>query len=679
MLKKGKILLSVILTLVMALGIASTTPVQAADVTGSFIYGNTTDNRCFYERAVVLPNGDILCTFMRSFPPANWSTNAKSFYFYKSSDGGKTWSFVSELNSSTNGGFPVEKQGMPGLFVLPQQLGQFPAGTILFATTDWSTGPYCIHIWRSTNNGATWQYHSSLAARGTNDGITKGNNVWEPEFAVSSDGRLVCYYSDERQIGYDQCIVREISDDGGLTWGNFAIIVGKNDAPTGVSGWRPGMPRVLRLKNGNYFMAFENINCDPSYPQGVISFKISTDGINWGNATSMGTVVKTSDNQYAVQCPEIALVDDGSTYGRLFVRGMNDTCITNKCLTSTDNGATWTTIDAPLTVFRRESVGSSWSGTFLAKGNTLIEINNFFNGSFNEVRCGTGIVDSHGIIISGAQYKLTNQNSGLCLDDLGGSTTAGTQIGQWHDNGLDTQRWKADYMGNGYYKLTCMFSNLLLDNYNGLSTPGNKIIQWHDNGMDPQRWTITHTGNGYYKLVNKASGLVLDVSGGSTAPAAYVVQNIDNGSASQRWKVEQDNIVRLESKNITNTFVRHSNYRVQISHRDDFRTTPFQDSEWKIVPGLADSSCVSFESVNRPGYFLRHRDGQVWIDPKSDTALFKADATWRIKPGLADSSMYSFEAYNFPGQYMRHRDGLMWMTTISTDLDKNDATFKILK
>ncbi len=680
MLKRAKIFLSLILAVSIVFSLVFTTSVHAADVTGTFIYGNTTDNRCFYERAVKLPNGDILCTFMRNFPPSDWSMDAKSFYFYKSSDNGKTWSFVSELNSSTNGGFPVGKQGMPGLFVLPQQLGAYPAGTILFATTDWSTGPYAIHIWRSTNNGATWQLHSSLAARGTNDGVTKGNNVWEPEFAVSSDGRLVCYYSDERQIGYDQCIVREISNDGGITWGNFALIVGKNDAPTGTKGWRPGMPRVTKLKNGSYFMAYENINCSSSYPAGVVSFKISTDGINWGTASDMGTVVKTSDNQYAVQCPEIAFMDDGSTYGRLFIRGMNDTCATNKCLTSIDNGATWSTIDAPLTVNRKESVGSSWSGTFLSISNgILLELNNFFNGSYNEIRCGTGLLNSYGMIVSGAQYKLTNQKSSLCLDDPAGSTTAGTQMIQWNDNGLATQRWKADYMGSGYFRLTCMFSNLVLDNYNGLATPGNKIIQWNDNGMDPQRWAITHTGNGYYKLTNKSGGLSLDVSGGSTEPNALIVQNVDSGSTSQRWKVEQDNIVRLESKNIANTYIRHSNYRAQISPRDDFRTTPFQDSEWKLVPGLADSTCVSLESVNKPGYFLRHRDGQVWLDAKSDTAQYKADATWRIKPGLTDSSMSSFEAYNFSGQYMRHRDGLMWMTAISTDLDKADATFRQLK
>lgn len=675
MLKRVRISLSMVLVVSLIFSFFVSTSVFA-DTKGTFIYGNTTDNRSFYERAVKLSNGDLLCTFMRSFPPADWSTATKSFYFYKSSDGGKTWNMVSELNSSTNGGFPVEKQGMEALYVLPQQCGNYPAGTILFATTDWAaTSPYSIHIWRSTDNGTTWQYHSSLAARGTNDGITKGNNNWEPEFAVSSDGRLVCYYSDERQIGYDQCIVREISNDGGITWGNYSIIVGRNDAPTGTSGWRPGMPRVLKLKNGNYFMAYENIN---STPAGAIRFKISTDGINWGNASDLGTLVATSTSG-AYQCPEVALVDDGSTYGRLFVRGMNDSCSASKCFTSKDNGATWSEIDAPLTVVRNEGVGSSWSGTFVPVGNVLYEINNYFNGSYNEIRFGTGVVNTDGIIVSGAFYKLTNKNSNLCLDDAGGSTTPGTQMIQWTDNSLETQMWKADYMGNNFFKLINKFSGLCLDNYNGLSTPGNKIIQWTDNGFDPQRWKIDYMSSGFYKLNNKVSNLSLDVSGSSTETNALIVQNTDNGSNSERWKLEQRYLVtRLQSYNFPANYIRHNNGRFKIDN--NFTALPIEDSYFKVVPAInGDTTNVSFECINMPGRYLRHRNGEVWADQSDGTTIFKNDASWKPRAGLASSAnptMVSYEASTLPGNYLRHRDGLMWLTTISTDTDRADATFK---
>lgn len=647
-----------------------------ADVEGSYIFGNSNDNRAFYERMVQLDNGDLLCTFMRNFPPSDWSQTTKSFYFYKSSDEGKTWSQVSELNASQNGGFDVGKQGMPGLFVLPQQLGEYPAGTILFATTDWSDNAYSIHIWRSTDQGQSWQYHSSLAARGQNDGVTKGNNTWEPEFAVSSDGRLVCYYSDERQIGYDQCIVREISSDGGITWGDYGIIVGDNDAPTGTKGWRPGMPRVLKLKNGNYFMAYENIHSNPT---AAIRFKISSDGINWGNPSELGSLIAT-DHSMAFQCPEIALVDDGSVNGRIFVKGMNDSSGQGQCFTSTDNGATWEEMDAPLTAVRNESVGSSWSGTFVANGNVLYEINNYFNGSYNEIRFGKGVVYGNNIIVDGAEYKFINTQSRLCLDDAGGSTTAGTQMIQWTDNKLDTQKWIARYEGNGYFKFINKFSGLCLDNLNGLSTSGNPIIQWNDNGMDPQRWRINTISNNTYSIINKSSNMSMGVENNSSSAGSYIVQLPTSNAGDRTWEIERVyEITRFQSYNFPNNYMRHSSYRVVTN--GEFTNLPIEDSYFRMVPALnGNTECVSFESVNMPGYYMRHRDGEVWFDEYQDTSLFNADASFYVRDDLMgsnDPQVISIEASNISGNYLRHQDGVLKLTSINSALDQADASFKM--
>lgn len=130
-------------------------------------------------------------------------------------------------------------------------------------------------------------------------------------------------------------------------------------------------------------------------------------------------------------------------------------------------------------------------------------------------------------------------------------------------------------------------------------------------------------------------------------------------------------IARFESNNYGGHFIRHYEARARI----DSNISPFEDSQWRIVPGLADSNAVSFESVNYPGRYLRHRDGEIWNDPYDGTALFNADATWWIRPGLADSNGISFESYNYPGEYIRHSNWLLWRTPINTTLDRADATF----
>ncbi|MGD1218456.1 AbfB domain-containing protein [Streptomyces krungchingensis] len=84
------------------------------------------------------------------------------------------------------------------------------------------------------------------------------------------------------------------------------------------------------------------------------------------------------------------------------------------------------------------------------------------------------------------------------------------------------------------------------------------------------------------------------------------------------------------------------------------------DATWKIVPGLADSSCYSFESRNYPGEYLRHRDFRVRKDPGDGSALFKSDATWCAVQG---SGGVRLMASDFPGQYLRHIGAELWLAT----------------
>lgn len=646
----------------------------ADDVSGTTIYGGAADEHCFYERMVRLPNGDLLATWQREFPlVTNWS-GMKSFYFYKSTDQGKTWTFLSELDPSDYPGLSRDKMGMPGLFVLPKQLGDYSAGTILFATSDWDiNAEYSLHIWRSTDGGQTWAFHSSLAERGE-DTVSGTGGVWEPEFAVSSDGRLVCYYSDERQPGYDQCLAYEVSSDGGLTWGGYTIIAGEYDADwrRGVdpSMWRPGMPRVLQLKDGGYFMAYENIAAGHG---GIITCRTSQDGLDWGPEQELGTAV-TADGAAAYQCPMIALIDDGSAFGRIFLRGMNDSCSPSQCFTSTDKGATWQLIDAPLTARRYEPAGSGWSGTFVADGNKLIELNNYFNESFNEIRCGSGRLYGEQLIVDGADYKLVNAASGLCLDDAGGSMEWGNQMILWTDNGLPTQSWRLENRGS-LYTLICSFSELALDNPNGSMAAGTRMVQWDKNYSAAQSWQLIPDGEGKYRLRNEASGLYLDTENGSTETHAYIVQNSASDSDTQKWRLERIfEIVRLRSYNISDCHVYHDGAGgVLIANQGT--AMPLASSQWRVVPGLADPTCVSFESVDASGRYLRHYNGDLTISPDDGTDIFKQDATWRMQPGLADPEGVLFASYNISGTYMRHYDSYLMISQISTDLEKADATF----
>lgn len=77
----------------------------------------------------------------------------------------------------------------------------------------------------------------------------------------------------------------------------------------------------------------------------------------------------------------------------------------------------------------------------------------------------------------------------------------------------------------------------------------------------------------------------------------------------------------------------------------------------RVVKGLAGSG-VSFESVKYPGRFLRHQN-YVWkLQPKQNSALFRADATFRAEHGRnGRPDLTSLKSYNFGDRYVRHYRG----------------------
>ncbi|MDX3522688.1 glycoside hydrolase family 43 protein [Streptomyces scabiei] len=131
---------------------------------------------------------------------------------------------------------------------------------------------------------------------------------------------------------------------------------------------------------------------------------------------------------------------------------------------------------------------------------------------------------------------------------------------------------------------------------------------------------------------------------------------------------------RLKSYNFPSRYVRHSNY---VGRIDAYPFDPFTDSQWKLVPGLADSSGVSFQSVSHPTRYLRHYNYDLRLDVNDGTSTFAADATFTRVAGLADSTWSSFRSYNNPTRYIRHYDYVLRIDPISTATERADATFRV--
>ncbi|MFF3499604.1 family 43 glycosylhydrolase [Streptomyces sp. NPDC003247] len=128
---------------------------------------------------------------------------------------------------------------------------------------------------------------------------------------------------------------------------------------------------------------------------------------------------------------------------------------------------------------------------------------------------------------------------------------------------------------------------------------------------------------------------------------------------------------RFSSYNVPDRFVRHWEYRARV----EADVSPLADSQFRVVTGLAGSGTVSLESANFPGYYLRHRNFEVWLEKNDGTAQFASDATFHRRAGLADAAGVSYESYNYAGRYIRHYDYLLYVQTPSTATDRADATY----
>ena len=105
------------------------------------------------------------------------------------------------------------------------------------------------------------------------------------------------------------------------------------------------------------------------------------------------------------------------------------------------------------------------------------------------------------------------------------------------------------------------------------------------------------------------------------------------------------------------------------------------NGQWNLVPGLADSSCVSFESAHSSNYYLRHSYFNLVLMENTGESIFAEDATFCERSGLASSDDVSLESYNFPGYYIKHTDselGVVELDSSSSTTAKSDATFRIV-
>ena len=297
---------------------------------------------------------------------------------------------------------------------------------------------------------------------------------------------------------------------------------------------RPGMPIVVKLPNGRYFMVYEIVRLEGAQ----IHYKFSDDGLNWEPISDRGTPITTVDVYSPGGTPYCVWAPVGGPNGMIIVsaKGPCDPLCGDFAVNYNLGKGHWYRMRTPIKY--DGSVGSGYSRSMVvsANGKELYSVVNLPNGHRSRLNMVFYRIPLE--LAVGWSYKLTAACSFKNLGVENNSNANGANVKQWSNNEDTSQQWTLQAAGDGYYKLVAKNSGKVLEVDQQSTADGANVVQREYANRDNQKWKIEYVGDGFYKLTAKHSEKCLSVSNGSSAEGANVHQSTDNNSDAQKWRMD---------------------------------------------------------------------------------------------------------------------------------------------
>jgi hypothetical protein len=326
------------------------------------------------------------------------------------------------------------------------------------------------------------------------------------------------------------------------------------------------------------------------------------------------------------------------------------------------------------------------------------------------VAAGTGYRDDHtsGIATGDAaegEYAIfdgTHFDNGCCFD-YGNAETSNNDTGNGHMEAIyfGTEKAWGYGAGNGPWIMADL-ENGLYSGVNAGYNSGDPTInhrfttavvkgtanQWSIRGGNAQSGSLSTFYSGArpnvsgYNPMHKEGAIILGIGGDNSKGSAGTfyegVMTSGYPSDATENSVQADIVaagyaavsgtggltpgqkisLRATTPCCTSDYLRHddSDTKVVISAiSSSSSSTDKSDSTWIVRAGLANSSCVSFESANDSGQYIRHSNFELYIASNDGSSLFQQDATFCAQAGL-NGQGDSFQSVNYPTKYIRHYD-----------------------
>ncbi|WPG98192.1 carbohydrate-binding module family 42 protein [Acrodontium crateriforme] len=146
--------------------------------------------------------------------------------------------------------------------------------------------------------------------------------------------------------------------------------------------------------------------------------------------------------------------------------------------------------------------------------------------------------------------------------------------------------------------------------------------------------------------------------------AKYSITPMTSGPA---LSVNSKVSLRVTTPGYTDRSIAHEGATVEtevVSYSSDYGLK--QRASWTVRSGLsstaANQGCVSFESVDSPGQFIRHSSYKLQVNSNDGSKLFGEDATFCPQAGL-NGQGNSMRSWSYPTRYWRHYNALGYIAS----------------
>ncbi|WP_189669324.1 RICIN domain-containing protein [Promicromonospora soli] len=596
---------------------------QAYNPTGGVLYQLPAGTPCLkglgncvvYPKMAQVPGGRLVAAFekatMVDYPAPDTIGGAvgQTMPIWKSDDFGTSWQHLTEvpppaeLSSDPAVDKYTSNWGSPYLYVLPQDIGNLKAGTLLLASlvtgedeyyrerkaadpswvpsNDGDRRDLAIALYSSTDEGVSWDFLNIIAKGGwqggsagaTGTNVAQANTtrqvdpVWEPHLMVRNN-RLVAFYSDENDyLGYNtttgvpiidpandtapdshaQILAHKTWDGTSAAWSAPVVdVAGDTFSWNGgqqIGGGRPGMTTIAPTTDGRWLLTFEYWGGGSN-----VRYKVANDPMRFfadgdPNGLDIGQLpVDTGSRRLSTGgSPVIMTLPDG----RIIYNAAGSGSIWMNDGSST---GTWTEYQT--------TVGAGYSRPLqYVEGTGRVAIlSGTWGGATTTPVIRFGEVDlGHS---NGAYQQIVNRKTGQVIGTGNNTNDANLGNGDVPDVRLEaagsagnpaTQLWHVTAKPNNTVTLLNKSGGRAAGIWTGNATAGQRIGQWVDNSASGL-WTVVPASDGYVRFRSTAN-TNLYLTGATAAGPLTLESSLTDGS--QEWRLDQEPtpVVRIRNVN----------------------------------------------------------------------------------------------------------------------------------